>query len=744
MPFVPDAAPSVSVGRFVPDSPAPAPDPVNAAPKEPASNPALLPGGVDDFGNSTDATSDTTARKAGRDVVKTFAKGAVKGTLGLPGSLEEFGSSTIPKWLGYDTTKEKAPLGMRGTTVFPTPEEVGKSRLGRALSLEDIPKGYEDISKAGEFAGSLVSPSALGSAAKTAIGIPTRIGEGVKGLGRAKDVIMGTTSKGLAEDLRGAVKGTAESIAADQAKVAQEATQKMARYQAVIDQINSGGAAADLSAAQRSGKAVDTLADIKQRVLIDARGRVRKAEEEARKAGMNKAETAEHVFQAEGRVGQAEEELKKIEAQLVAKPQMDPEEFGKMVASAAQKMADEAIANRTQLSGFKQAIEAAGNEPISTENVLKEIDSTIEASGNPTVKTALQNIKAQLVTGDAPEITLQKLDSTRKFINSIIAKKDLTAVGGVQGSDAEAIRAMRNVGRSLTRKASSQFPAYRNALLKFRKLSRPLDIFRSGGLKGLINTDEFSQDLLRGEADIAGRIIDRAREGHPVFTRLMQQNPDIQNGARAFFYRELFGTGTAPAQTRLDTFLLKNQGVLRQLNLEDDFKSLASARAAGQKAVEEAQGVLSQAKNAQRAASAQEVAANKVLGTSKRLASGAEKRLGEAVGQTESLAKDAGKTAESAEKLQIEAKKIVSDIENAPLGKLTTTAKNAYTELLRKGLIDNEKYNDVIRQITVVEQQLGKTEKARSVLQRIGLSLLGASGLYALKPLLYRVTGGKE
>jgi DNA repair exonuclease SbcCD ATPase subunit len=267
---------------------------------------------------------------------------------------------------------------------------------------------------------------------------------------------------------------------------------------------------------------------------------------------------------------------------------------------------------------------------------------------------------------------------------------------------------------------------------------------------------------LRGSAEVAGRVIQRAREGHPVFTRLMTENPEIQNGARAYFNRELFGGGRVPTVDSLRTFVQKNEGVLKQLGLYDEFSTVASARASGQRALDAVKAELTQAKAAQKAATTSARQAERAITEQERLRGAAAGRVAEtekAAVAPEKIATEAEKRAAKAEaKLSEKAKaptaaksaaetradalkQSTEELDSVDLKGVTKKSTSILKDLRSRNVISSDEYTKMLDQINMIDKAYGESEKARTMAKRI---LYGGLAAVGTEQLIQRyVFGGK-
>jgi hypothetical protein len=466
---------------------------------------------------------------------------------------------------------------------------------------------------------------------------------------------------------------------------------------------------------------------------------------------------------------------------------MAPEQFGTMLSDAARTLAEEGIANREKLSGFGPAIKSAGNALIvPTQSISNRITQIVKSLRDPAIERPLEEIKGLLTNGEGKKkvgaLSIEQSDSLRKMLDRVIRTKQIQYANGTAGDAAAAIHHVNKIKDMLVKSAGTAHNPYKVALEKFRQLSRPLDIVqRKGALKKVVDVDSLSQDLLRGSAEIAGAVIRRAKEGHPVFTRLLEIDPNIKNGARAYFNRELFGRDRVPTTDALRGFLQSNEGALRQLGLFDEFSTISNARAAGERAVEAVKLELTQAKSGLKQATAAERAQQRVVSETERVRSAAVKRQAEAektaiapekiakeaevrakeaetrlAKQAAGVEKEAGKAVGdirgrmgqaqlTAEKAEAKSREIAQSLERLSIASPKDAASEAskIVESFRKEL-SPEKYGELVRQIKMVEDTYGKTEEARKKLLTVisagvGVGLLGGTAASAGRYIINRL-----
>ena len=661
------------------------------------------------------------------------AKGLVAGTIGtvpdilnIPGELESLARSGI-KAVGADISTEpsyRVPYGS---------EQTGKVLFGEAKTPSQ---------KAARELGSVFGPATFVKGAKL--------------LGKIPELI--TTARGVgaekaAEELRGVTKALTQEEIAAQNQIAAKAESDLSRIRQAQEQIANRDQVAMERAARQSGAPVEAMADIKEASLMRQRDRVAKAQSLAKEAGLNEAETKVILSEVESRAVQSEAAVQQLEQRLLSGEQMRPEQFGNILRDAVENIRTTGVAAREELAGFGKAIAGAGNRPIvNTEPIIKRIDKILKNVRDPSIENALRTIQNQLTTvvrgKEIGALNIQSTDSLRKALDRIISTKQIQMANGMSGDAAAAVHHVSEIKDMLLRN-SRVYPPYKEALAKYAQLSRPLDIVeRKGPLKAVLDADSMSQEFLRGSADVAGRVIQRAKEGHPVFTRLLQEDPEIRNAAKAYFNRELFGAGRVPTTDALRRFLQNNEGVLNQLGLYEDFNTVSKARAAGDAALAQVKKDITQAKSAVSEATSIERQAQRAITEQERIRSLALKRQA-AVEKSEvapeKIATDVKNralqaesrlkteaTAPTAAKAEAESRadvlnRFATELETVDLNQVSTKANEIAKNLRIKGSINDTEYAEMLRQIKMVDDAYGKSEQAKNMIKKGITAILGTT-----------------
>ena len=714
------------------------------------------------------------------EINRTFSesgKGVISGIAQTATGLGELLPGEVGK-KSAQATKELRKFGygpsqLLGSLLVPAAGATKAPILAGALSGALTPTGEEDtLKRYGEKGIAAIlgaTPGILGKA----------VGYGSKFLGTAK----GKEAVSAAEELRGTIKGLTETEIAAQKEVAEKATSELERIMAAQRQIAERDAIAadraarqagtppetmaDIRAARQAGTPPETMADIRAKTLKRTRERVADAEKAAREAGLNEAETISHVADVEGRVAQAEDAVQKLEQRLASGETITPEGFGSIIRDTAEKIRTKGVETREKLAGFGKAISSAGERPIvNTSNIIKRIDRILKNERDEGIKNTLNILKRQLTTTvrnkDVAGLNIASTDSLRKAMDRILSTKTIQMANGVAGDAASAVHHVAELKDLLVNAAKKAHAPYREALQNYAKLSRPLDIVsRKGPLRAVLDVDALSQDFLRGSAEVAGRVIQRAKEGHPVFTRLVAENPEIVNGARAFFNRELFGGGRVPNADILRSFLQKNEGVLKQLGIYKEFETVASARASGQRALDIAKAELTQAKAAQKGAttatreaeraitgetilrglaSSRVAQAEKATVTPKKIA---EERALRAKDAEIRLAKDAKAPTEAKATAEARAdvlRKSGEELDLLSPEQVSSKARTIASDLRAKGAISGAEYTDMLQKIDMIDKAYGKTKDAQKLIKTLFYS---GVGVVAGEEAWRRTFGGK-
>ena len=503
---------------------------------------------------------------------------------------------------------------------------------------------------------------------------------------------------------------------------------------------------AEQRAARQAG-AGGTMQDVRENALSKFRERLAAVRARVRGLGGSEQEAVHAAEAAETATMDARQAAEAYSENLLSRPSITPEAFGLEVRGIVQNIHAKAIEAREQTARFGQAVESAGNERIvQTQDVMTYIDEALGKTRNPEIENALKSIRSRLENTETvgkettriQELTLEQADSLRKYLNQVISSKRITLENGGQGSVSAAIRDLTNVRNTLMTAAGDAHPPYRTAVETWARLSEPVREFTGkGSLRKFIQTDLQSREDLLGSADVVGELLRQAKAGKPVITSLVARNPELVNSARMYFNRELFRGQAAPSVARLDSFLKSNENALRQLNLYEEFQTIAGAKAAGEKAVKIAENaaraakaeVTAAGKDIRRALSAETQATRTVGAQEKRViaaapaetaegiaadraarAARAETQLGIKTAQTE-------KTLAQAENRRTNYQALLNQIEKSTPTGAVAKSKEAANKMFKDGVINSDEHRALLSHIQETSDKMDRvTATAANVL----------------------------
>lgn len=578
-------------------------------------------------------------------------------------------------------------------------------------------------------AGNVLGP-AIGAAAGKVLGPVVRGARGVIDRATGRSARQGAESlRGEALEQAGSTAARQEGAAAEQAAVAERAA---GARQQIADQQPAVAAAR----AQQNAPVIPMEAERAQ-TLASLRQRTHALEQEYRRTGFGADEAKRMVAQAERQVQDTEAAVGALEQRLLAQPGMTADEFGQQVRTATKGLYDKYSGLRKSQSGFNDALESAGDKlRVNTAGVASKIDGYLKDVKSPELRAALTEIKGLIQTDGHNALSVRQADNLRKHLSDIPGN----------------VHEIGEIKKALVESATTAYKPYREALAKWRVLSRPLDIVeRKGALSKVLSTDPISMDYALAEAQVVGRVIAGARAGHPTLTRLLEESPELRDAARLHFTQDLFGKEAVPSVASLRTWLRTNERPLRQLNLLDEFRDIRSAREAATRAVQEAKGARSVAARRQDIAEDTRRAAGSDLQGAERLrekmkgriAEGeqaAEREGAERAGLTTRRAGEASKrlgaTEQTARGEQQKALKAAdhyrqtqTQIRTADPKEVPRVARSFVDGMRKDGHINDRQYEEAIRQIQAVERTMGESTAAKKKIGKIiGWIAAGAVG----------------
>lgn len=439
----------------------------------------------------------------------------------------------------------------------------------------------------------------------------------------------------------------------------------------------------------------------KQRVLDVTRQRERAAQEALR--------------DAEIRSVNANDAIVDLEQRIVAGGGKEREKLGSSIRKIAKGIQDKYTARRNETAKFNEMIQNSPVEAnIPTLKIQQDVGVLLKDINNPVEQKLFEDIKNRL-GGDIKKLNVRQADSLKTYLNTIIHTKQ----HGQTPLDSAIVSKVMELKKELVNTLKNSYAPYKEAFEAYGPASRPLDIVeRNGALKKVLDQDPLSAEYRLTESEVAGAAIRRANAGSPVFSRLLTEDPSIQEPARLYFTRDLLGRGSPPTPRDFKTWLKNNENALKQLNLYDEFSTLAKARSTAQRAVETAKEVTKEAtalrkaatKYVERAAGAGKTPAEIVAPATKR----AEKRAGELLSQEQKIAKRAD-----------EFRKLEARLRAAREKDVPKEASKAIENLRASGLIDDAEYTRMQQQLGEIETTVERSRQAQNVRNMFYTSLVG-------------------
>ena len=660
---------------------------------------------------------------------------ALQLTAGMPGTVVNAMEKTAHA-LGIATD---VPFQDQNAWIDDISKKITEKLSGPAKTPSDV-----SSREVGETAATVASLAPLALAAPEAAGA---VGRSAIGLARK---VTGGAAKTAAEELRGAAIGESEkAIGSQESKAAQiqQKVQNIGKLQRKILETQPA------IAADRAQASISKIDPFRAKVLAQTRDRVRQAEADYRAAGATAQQAKDAVAEHDLKIKQAEEAVTSLEQQLLARPTTTAEQFGQALRNTTKSIADRFSRIRKRESGFDQAIASAGDQPrVPTGTISSFIKTQLTGIRNPTLERILGDIdtlvKTDHLTADGKSVStnalsVQSAESLRGYLDSIIRSKMFKD----QKVDKETLAIITHIKKDLVRSATEAWTPYREALAKWRILSRPLDIVeRKGALKKVLDVDPVSTDYANTEAQVVGQVIQKARQGNPVFTRLLQENPDIKEPARLYFTQDLFSKGV-PSPSSLKTWLKLNEGPLRQLGLYDEFRDIRVARETAQRAVGDAKEAKTLAVKRSQIASEGEGQAKAALSQAERLRNLARQRAepervpdqsettiarrgDQAVSRLSTQAGQLQRSAQTASALADDFRKFRTELTVATPKEIPARSKAFFSNLRDKGLITDAQYADYLKQVQNVQESFTNAASARKRILYIGAAALAATGIW--------------
>jgi hypothetical protein len=299
------------------------------------------------------------------------------------------------------------------------------------------------------------------------------------------------------------------------------------------------------------------------------RDRVTNAEHLARQSGLQPDEARTFAVEQEARATEAEHAANQLAQD------MDVNTFGERLQKAIDDIHTKYHDVRAKDSGYTEAINRDGENPVGTDSISAYADKSLKKVVDPTTTSFLNYIK-----NNTADLTLDRTDNLRKYLDKIIRTNRIQFENGNSAVAGDTLHYAREVRSRLLDEMREASPDWGAAFDKFKKLSRPLDMFERGPLAGLAKDDPLSGEYKVLTGDVVGRVLQKTAKGSNAFARLVAENPELKEDALNFFRRELYGPDGMEEEItpeRLRTFLKKNEAALSQTGLLNHFKGVKVA-----------------------------------------------------------------------------------------------------------------------------------------------------------------------
>jgi hypothetical protein len=549
------------------------------------------------------------------------------------------------------------------------------------------------------------------------------------------------------------------------------ASARLARISDVASQLEARDA---IEIARRAGVKVgepaaaldpSKVSSLQRDAVARVRERVAAAQKAAEEAGMQRGQAADYVARQETLLleqkAAAEGITLNLQKALEEGKSITPVELGQQIRKTAVDIYNKVKGERERVAGFGKAVKEAGDDlRVSTSDVLSAVDALKKTSNNPNLDRVLQEITNRLKTNveGAKEpvnaLSVARADSLRKYVVGLIDTSQNKAAAAQLGLDKEAVTALRKIRSSLTKETMNSWQPYKDAMVNFAKLSGPVRPFeRKGSLAKVVAEDPTTRDQLATEGQIVSEVLNRSRGGQFPIATLVEQQPELRNSLRAYYHRELFEGGT-PTINKLSGFLKKNEDVLKQTGLYDEFSTIKSARQAADRAVAETEGVIAAGKERVKELTGEQKRLEDILKGETRLLGRAKEREAaaaagkptreQAIETSEARAKEAAErlgaervaattAKETAEETLKSYRKMINDLDRAQGADIPVAAKKIIDDLNKRGLIDEARRSELLNRIQIASERSANADEAKKYMKQ---------GIYAGLGFLAAGTGG--
>lgn len=557
----------------------------------------------------------------------------------------------------------------------------------------------------------------------------------------------------LGENIAGATKG---------------AEQEISNIQSQLDKIASAQAEIEIRdaqlAAQRATNSTLTpeqASKLQARIIGQIRDRMNDAQKMFEEAGHSKQAAANLVFEQEALIAQHKANIAQTSEGIVNQFKtagLTENQFATMVSDAARTIRANLTKLRTEGARWNEALRSAGDTVrVPTQSTLDKIEKYRGQVNNPQTEGVLDIIRNRLQTvtkegtEKVPGLSVERADSLRKYLDEIIEAKALKGEGGL-ALPKETLAIVKQIRKDLTLNAVNAWEPYKQAMVKFAQLSKPLRPFeRKGMLANVAKERADLEEQLITDGKIVADVLNRSRGGEFGIAQLIGRASEMKNALRAYWSRSLAEGKEKLTVGDFRKFLDSNEDILKRVGLYDDFAKAGNPLAVLNQSLREAEAAIPALKESVTARGAEQVAAGKTLKEQENLLAKAREREARArdVATRTKVEEEAKEAAEKAKEKLGERETALKKSKSKPealikefsafKNKLDTAEANQIPEigrsiadkLFQENIIDKAAHFDLLQKMQILEQQSKTAEEARRITKRLIQGATGAGLGYA-------------
>lgn len=562
-----------------------------------------------------------------------------------------------------------------------------------------------------------------------------------------------TSARELSSELGGQIAGARAGAEKEIAGI-QRRLDAIANAQAQVESRDA------ILAAQRATNQALTpegVSKIQNQVSLGIKKRMDEARKSFEEAGHSKQVAAELVLEQEALIAQNKANIAQTSENIVQQFKsggLTENQFATMVSDAARNIRANLVRLRSEGAGWNNALRSAGDTVrVPTQSTLDKIERYKGQVNNPQTEGVLDVIKNRLQTVSkegtekVPGLSVSKADSLRKYLDEIIDSKSMKVENGALALPKETLAIVKQIRKDLTLNAVNAWEPYKEAMVKFAQLSKPLRPFERKGL--LANVAKERADLeeqLITDGKIIADVLNRSRGGEFGIAQLIDRVPEMKNALRAYWSRSLAEGKEKLTVGDFRKFLDSNEDILRRVGLYDDFAKAGNPLAVLNQSLKEAEGALPALKETVVARGTEQAAAKKTMQEQERLLAKARERETAArdVAPRTEIETEAEKAAAGAKtKLTEEAKvlektkakpeavindfvQLKNELDTAAATQIPGIGRSIAKKLLDEGVINEASHLELLQKLRMLETQAKTAEDARKLTKMAVIGILGA------------------